>query len=356
MSTVVKHLGLEKALRNGGRFGIPNNLVKTINIPDMDTLRSYMDLYMKKEDKATWDYILKLAGKIDSVQVGATGEGIDYAAVTISDLGKYLPFTFFIYSSPDNKLNLYLPTRGNMLMDKKPIQDCSSLSATSQAAVDVLRDWKYAADTATSEERLARSYQQIANFVLNKFYPGELFSVVFDSCDHLDLLSKGILKVGPTNIVINYGGDTTEIVSNMDLMVEDFSHRVVIKSAATSKKSTKSAPVIGGTDKELLYIHPDAENWLSHLFGWKSKGVFTGMTSDNPDVSMAEAKKMCFEDCLFQFDKGVLREDSREGDRDSAVWRCRNWDEVWFEDAVIEKIKKLYPGIQPENIFLSDED
>ena len=80
------------------------------------------------------------------------------------------------------------------------------------------------------------------------------------------------------------------------------------------------------------------------------------MTSDDPNVSIEEAKKLDFEDSIFQFDKGVLYEDSRTGDRDSAVWRCKDWDDVWFEDAVIEKIKQLYPGIQPENIFLSDED
>ena len=33
--TTIKHLGLNRKLRNGGRYGIPNNLVKTINLPDM---------------------------------------------------------------------------------------------------------------------------------------------------------------------------------------------------------------------------------------------------------------------------------------------------------------------------------
>lgn len=354
MATIIKHLGLNRKLREGGRYGIPSSLIKNAHISDIDDLRAYMDLYMGKEDKKTWEYIYNLSGNVDSTQTGVTGEGIDYAAVTLSDPGKYLPITIFLYETPDNKLNIYLPTRGNMCLDKKPIPDCSSLIPQGVVA-SYLRNYTPLGRTLTDQEALAAEYRIVANTVLNDFYPGRVCSSVYDKYDHYELLDKGIFKVGPDKIEINYNGDQIEIVPSTDLMIEDFSHRVVIKGS-TKPKVAKSKPVIGGVNKELLWIHPDAKGWLSNRFAWKTKGIFTGMTSDDPDVSVEEAKKLDFEDSIFQFDKGILHEDSRTGDRDSAVWRCDDWDDVWFEDAVIEKIKKLYPGIQPSDIFLSDED
>lgn len=347
----IKHLGLEKKLRNGGRYGIPNNLVKTINLPDMDTLRSYMDLYMKKEDKETWKYILDLSGKIDSIKIGVTGEGIDYAAVTISDPGKYMPFTFFIYSTPDNKLNIYLPTRGNMCLDKKPIPDCSSLRPCD--VTTFLTTYASWTPSSTDQEKMAAEYRNVANAILNNLYPGKMYSTVYDKYDHYELLDKGIFKVGPDKIEINYDGDNIVILPNMDLMIEDFSHRVVLKGS--KPKVAKPKPVIGGTGKELLAVHDDASDWLSRLFGYKSKGVFTQMSTCSPDVPTLD-DVVSFEYPIYQFDKGILYEKTITGDRDRAVWRCENWDDVYFDDAVIEKIKQLYPGIQPSDIFLSDED
>ena len=114
MSAVVLcYLGLDKKLRNGGRYGIPSEFIKNIRISDIDDFRSYIDLYMGKEDKKTWEYIYNLTGKVDSTQTGVTREGIDYVAVTLSNPGKYLPFTVFIYETPDNKINIYCPIRGN---------------------------------------------------------------------------------------------------------------------------------------------------------------------------------------------------------------------------------------------------
>lgn len=348
----IKHLGLNRKLRNGGRYGIPSNLIKNAHISDIDDLRAYMDLYMGKEDKKTWEYIYNLSGNVDSAQTGVTGEGIDYAAVTIHDLGKTLPITIFLYETPDNKLNIYLPIRGNMCLDKKPIPDCSSLMLQ-QDVESYLRTYTPLGRMLTDQEALAAEYRDVANSVLNELYPGKTYSTVYDKYDHYDLLDKGIFKVGPNKIEINYDGEQIEVVSDMGLMIEDFSHRVVLKGSKL--KTTKSKPVIGGPGKELLIVHPDAEDWLSHLFAWKTKGVYTRMTTDNPDISKEDAEKS-WGYPIYQFDKGVLHEDSRTGDRDSAVWRCSDWDEVYCEDDVIEKIKKLYSGIQPSDIFLSDED
>lgn len=347
----IKHLGLNRKLRNGGRYGIPNNLVKTINLPDMDTLRSYMDLLMKKEDKETWKYILDLSGKIDSVKIGVSSEGIDYAAVTVSDPGKYMPFTFFIYSTPDNKLNIYLPTRGNMCLDKRPIPDCSSLRSCDVATfLTTYASWT---PSSTDQEKMAAEYRNVANTILNDLYPGKMYSTIYDKYDHYELLDKGIFKVGPDRIEINYDGDQIEILPNMDLMIEDFSHRVVVKGS--KPKVVKPKPVIGGTGKELLVVHDDASDWLSRLFAYKTKGVFAKMTQSNPDVPTPEDRDG-FDYPIYQFDKGTLYEKTICGTTDRAVWRCSSWDETHLEDAVIEKIKTLYPGISARDIFLSDED
>ena len=347
MSAVVLcYLGLDKKLRNGGRYGIPSEFIKNIRISDIDDFRSYIDLYMGKEDKKTWEYIYNLTGKVDSTQTGVTGEGIDYVAVTLSDPGKYLPITIFLYETPENKLNIYCPTRGNICIDKRPIPDCSKITKS------IIDNSKNGHNTK-EEDLLASNFILFGGRIIISIFPKAICTSLLgipsrDVCD--------VLKIGPDKITVDFDSVTHEVTSSMTLMIEDFSHRVVTKSASTAKKAPKPKPIIGGPDKELLWIHPDAKGWLSHKFAWKTKGIFTGMTSDNPDCSIEEAKKLDFEDCIFQFDKGVLYEDSRTGDRDSATWRCESWDDVWFDDSVRAKIKKLYPGIQPENIFLSDED
>ena len=79
------------------------------------------------------------------------------------------------------------------------------------------------------------------------------------------------------------------------------------------------------------------------------------MTQSNPDVPTPEDRDG-FDYPIYQFDKGTLYEKVICGTTDRAVWRCNDWDETHLEDAVIAKIKTLYPGIKATDIFLSDED
>jgi len=352
---ITKYLGLEKNLRKGGRYGIPSNFIKKLNITDVDDIRAYMDLYMSPSDKLTWDHIYHFSGQVDSVLFGIAKTGIDYAAVTLSKPGKILPFTVFIYETPDNKINIYCPIRGNQLVNKAPIPAFLKLNTALPGVVNILQNGykTRSVGPANDYEAEALEYIYTAHEILESIHPEKTHS--WRSSSFYDMYFNSDIKIGPDKIETNFGGFSVQVELGMDYMIEDFESRVVQKSAATVKVA-KPKPVVGGTGKELLWIHPDAKDWLSHRFAWKTKGVFTGMTSDDPDVSVEEAKKMDFEESIFQFDKGVLYEDSRTGDRDSAVWRCKDWDDVWFEDAVIEKIKQLYPGIQPSDIFLSDED
>lgn len=343
MTKTTCYLGLEKKLRNGGRYGVPSNLIKNARISDMDDLRAYMDLYMGKEDKKTWKHIYNFYGKVDSTQTGVSGEGIDYIAVTIYSPGKILPITVFLYEMPDNKLNIYIPARGNLCIGRIPILDCSKITKAALSAVK---------GSTEEEVQLVMCFLEFSEKIATSALPKDVSDAILSEVPVKDL--GDIFTIGPDKITIDYNSEVYEIIQSMPLMIEDFSHRVVLKGSKS--KVAKPKPVIGGADKELLWIHPDAKDWLSHRFAWKTRGVFTGMTSNDLDVSVEEAKKMDFEDSIFQFDKGVLYEDSRTGDRDSAVWKCSDWDDVWFDDSVIDKIKKLYPGIQPENIFLSDED
>ncbi len=342
MTKTTCYLGLEKKLRNGGRYGVPSNLIKNARISDMDDLRAYMDLYMGKEDKKTWKHIYNFYGKVDSTQTGASGEGIDYIAVTIHSPGKTLPITIFLYETPDNKLNIYIPTRGNLCIGRTPILDCTKITKAVLSSVK---------GSTEEEAQLVMCFLEFSGKIATSALPKDVSDAILSEVPVKDL--GDIFTIGPDKITISYNSEIYEIVQSMSLMIEDFSHRVVLKGS--KPKTTKPKPVIGGANKELLVIHSDAENWLSHLFAWKTKGVYTGMTTDNPDISKEDAEES-WSYPIYQFDKGVLHEDSRTGDRDSAVWRCSDWDEVYFEDDVIKKIKKLYPGIQPENIFLSDED
>ena len=118
MATIIKHLGLNRKLREGGRYGIPSSLIKNAHISDIDDLRAYMDLYMGKEDKKTWEYIYNLSGNVDSTQTGVTGEGIDYAAFTTGAVqnphfpmrgrGTYKTFqTQYAYTAPDGSVFFY---------------------------------------------------------------------------------------------------------------------------------------------------------------------------------------------------------------------------------------------------------
>lgn len=363
MAKTTCYLGLGKKLRNGGRYGIPSTFIKNLTISDMDDLRGWMDLLMKTEDKKTWEYVYNFTGQVSSFNIGVGKNGIDYAAVTIYDKGNYLPFTIFLYETPEHKLNLYCPERGNLLYKmgdvKDRIPDLSGIDLSNNDAKNFL----FNVNTGPGVRRRlsgcgedyekARSYYAYSWGILGDTQPNSDWVNI----NLLDLYRDHV-HIGPDRITINLDGHEEEYVLGMSYMIEDFESRVVQKTASTARKTPvrKPKPVIGGVDKELLWIHPDAKDWLSNRFAWKTKGVFTGMTSDNPNASIEDAKSMDFEESIFQFDKGVLYEDSRTGDRDSAVWRCANWDDVWFDDAVVEKIKKLYPGIQPENIFLSDED
>lgn len=351
----IKYLGLERKLRNGGRYGISSTFIKNLKVLDVDDIRAYMDLYMKPEDKKAWDLVYKFSGQVDSTLTGTTKSGIDYVAVTLSNPGKILPFTIFIYETPENKINIYCPIRGNQLVNKEPIPVFLKLNTALPGVVNILQNGykTRSVGPANDYEAEALEYIYTAHEILESIHPEKTHPWRLSSFYAMYFNSD--IKIGPDKIETNFGGFSVQVELGMDYMIEDFESRVVQKSAATVKVA-KPKPVVGGTGKELLWIHPDAKDWLSNRFAWKTKGVFTGMTSDDPDVSVEEAKKMDFEESIFQFDKGVLYEDSRTGDRDSAVWRCKDWDDVWFEDTVIEKIKKLYPGIQPSDIFLSDED
>lgn len=359
MAKTTCYLGLGKKLRNGGRYGIPSTFIKNLTISDMDDLRGWMDLLMKTEDKKTWEYVYNFTGQISSFNIGVGKNGIDYAAVTIYDKGNYLPFTIFLYETPEHKLNLYCPERGNLLYKMGDVKDrIPDLSWIDLADHDA-RNYLSRVNSSTGPVRgsgenfkKAENYHRYAWCILGDTHPDKSWIDI----SILDLYNNNV-HIGPDKITINLDGNEEEYVLGMSYMIEDFESRVVQKTAATSRKTPvrKPKPTIGGTGKELLVVHDDASDWLSRLFGYKSKGVFTKMTQSNPDVPTPDDRDG-FDYPIYQFDKGTLYEKTICGTTDRAVWRCNDWGETHLEDAVIAKIKTLYPGIKATDIFLSDED
>lgn len=313
-------LGTDEKLRNGGRFGIPSTLIKNIKIQqgDLEGWQGYLDLLMEKKNKNVWDWFINIGHGQVSYSLGVGKNGIDYAALTYSSKGKYMPITLFLYETPNHKLNLYWPRRGNTSIDRFPIPVCSNLRGYKKLqnySADVVCDLKvlpHIVIDSLSEELLGRSY------------PISLDLSCFDPDDDM-FIGRGLFKT-----------EEYKIEADMNLMVEDFEHRVgLIPSPTTTKK-----PKIGGKDYELLLVHPDAEEWLDSLFRYKTKGVFTGLYAYGYPI--------------YQFNRGVLYEETETGDRDRYVGRCKNWDCI--EDDIIPKIRSLYPNIQPCDIFISDED
>ena len=350
---IIKYLGLERKLRNGGRHGISSTFIKNLKVLDVDDIRAYMDLYMKPEDKKTWNSIYKFSGQVDGTLTGVTKSGIDYVAVTLSSPGKILPFTIFLYETPENKINIYCPIRGNQLVNTEPIPVFLKLNTALPGVVGILQNGykTRSVGPANDFEAEALEYIYTAHEILESIHPEKTHS--WRSETFYDMYSSSEIKIGPDKIETDFGGFGVQVELGMDYMIEDFESRVVIKGTVT--KAPK--PVPGGTGKELLVIHPDATDWLSRLFGYKSKGLYTGMTTDGVDVSLEDAEKWLSNgDPIYQFDKGVLYEKTVCGDRDRAVWRCDDWEHTPLSDEVIEKIKTLYPGIQPSDVFLSDED
>ena len=358
MAKTTCYLGLGKKLRNGGRYGIPSTFIKNLTISDMAEFRGWMDLLMKTEDKKTWEYVYNFTGQISSVNIGVGKNGIDYAAVTIYDKGNYLPFTIFLYETPEHKLNLYCPERGNLLYKMGDVKDrIPDLSWIDLAD----RDTKNYLSLANSPRapfrgsgenfKKAEDYHRYAWCILGDTHPDKSWIDI----SILDLYNNNV-HIGPDKITINLDGNEEEYVLGMSYMIEDFESRVVQKTSATSRKTPvrKSKPTIGGTGKELLIVHDDAAPWLSRLFGYKTKGVFTKMSQSNPDVPTLDDLGFC-DFPIYQFDKGVLYEKTICGATDRAVWRCEHFRD-YLDSMLIAKIKKLYPGIEASDIFMSDED
>ena len=358
MAKTTCYLGLGKKLRNGGRYGIPSTFIKNLTISDMAEFRGWMDLLMKTEDKKTWEYVYNFTGQISSVNIGVGKNGIDYAAVTIYDKGNYLPFTIFLYETPEHKLNLYCPERGNLLYKMGDVKDrIPDLSWIDLADRDA-RNYLSLVNSSTGPFRgsgenfkKAEDYHRYAWCILGDTHPDKSWIDI----SILDLYNNNV-HIGPDKITINLDGNEEEYVLGMSYMIEDFESRVVQKTSATSRKTPvrKSKPTIGGTGKELLIVHDDAAPWLSRLFGYKTKGVFTKMSQSNPDVPTLDDLGFC-DFPIYQFDKGVLYEKTICGATDRAVWRCEHFGD-YLDSKVIAKIKKLYPGIEASDIFMSDED
>lgn len=338
----VVQLGLLEALRDGGRFGIPSEFIKNLSTSlDISALSAYLDLMMDPKDRTRWEWVNDAPGiKIDSIKVGVGKQGIDYAAITLSDPGVWLPITLFLYETPKRKLNFYCPRRGNIQINYYPYRVCSGLSGK---------------DITEQKKELAKIYVKQARHIIEDLvssalrHPYRLRSAAKWYDDKWVVIDKDGIKLrqpDPHPVLV--------VRASMAYMIEDFEHRVVLKGS--KPKTTKPKPLIGGTDKELLIVHPDAEDWLSRLFGYKTKGIYTGMSSGNPDAPTPDDVRGWGVDYpIYQFDKGTLYEKTISGSRDRAVWRLDEFDE-YLEYPVIAKIKKLYPGIQPSDIFMSDED
>jgi hypothetical protein len=362
MAKTTCYLGLNKKLRNGGRYGIPSTFIKNLTISDVAEFRGWMDLLMKTEDKKTWEYVYNFTGQISSVNIGVTKTGIDYAAVTIYDKGNYLPFTIFLYETPEHKLNLYCPERGNLLYKIKGVKDrIPDLSQIDLSDYDTKKYLSQVNSSTGPVYGLGGSGENFKKAVDYHIYSwGILDDTHPDRKDWIDIsildLYNNNVHIGPDKITINLDGNEEEYVLGMSYMIEDFESRVVQKTPATSRKTPvrKPKPVIGGAGKELLIVHDDAASWLSRLFGYKTKGVFTKMSQNNPDVPTLDDLEFC-DYPIYQFDKGTLYEKVMEDGTDRAVWRCDEFDD-YLGAEVIEKIKMLYPGIAASDIFMSDQD
>ena len=317
------HLGIDEKLRNGGRFGIPSTLIKNIKIQqgDLEGWQGYLDLLMEKKNKDVWDWFINIGHGQVSYFLGVGRNGIDYAALTYSSKGKYMPITLFLYETPNHKLNLYWPRRGNTSIDRFPIPVCSNLRGYKRLqnySADVVCDLKvlpHIVIDSLSEEFFRRSY------------PIALDHSSFDPVDDM-FIGKDLLNT-----------EEYKIEADMNLMVEDFEHRVGLIPSPTTPKTIKK-PKIGGKDIELLIVHPDAEEWLDSLFKYKTKGVFTGLCADGFPI--------------YQFNRGILYEETETGRTDRCVERCENWD--YIDNDTVSKIRSIYPNIQPCDIFISDED
>ena len=324
------YIGVNKKLRSGGRFGIPSTLIKNIKIVqgDLEGWQGYLSLYMAKEDLERWKWLVNIGHGQISYTLGVGKNGVDYAALTYSDPGYLMPITLFLYETPKKKLNVYRPGRGNTSYYDIPIPICNNLREIDkdESYPLPLSQWK-------TDFKIGRSY-----FICQ---------VLYSMYNDFPLSSTDKADFSQDTIIPEPG---LKIAPNFDMMLEDFEARVVIKGTggtSITKASKKTKPAIGGTGKELLIIHPDAEDWLNKLFKWRTNGVFTGLYAMpvymNPDYP------------IYQFDAGVLYEKTVEGVRDQAVWRCTNWSD-YLESDTIKKIKQLYPGIHPSDIFMSDED
>ncbi len=340
----IVQLGLHEALRDGGRFGIPSEFIKNLGTSlDISALSAYLDLMMEPKDRTIWKWVNDASGlKINSIKVGVGKQGIDYAAITLSDPGVWLPITLFLYETPKRKLNFYCPRRGNIQINHYPYCVCSGLSGK---------------DITEQKKETAKSYVKQARHIIDDLVPSalrhpyRLRSAAKWYDDKWVVIDKDGIKLkqpDPHPVLV--------VGASMAYMIEDFEHRVVQKTITTTEKPKKEKKVLGGPGKELLIVHPDAEDWLSYLFGYKTRGIYTGMSSGNPDAPTPDDVRGWGVDYpIYQFDKGILYERTISGSRDRAVWRLDEFDE-YLEYPVIEKIKKMYPGIQPSDIFMSDED
>ena len=339
--------GKYKNLRNGGRIGVSSTLIKSLGSTNLEAIQGYLELLMKPDDKTRWDWFIQAKGQI-SLKVGAGTNGVDYLAITYSEPGKYLPITLFLYEAPGGKLNIYWPEKGNTTNSPSPIPVISFPSTIPGNIVEVLSGNRLPGNT--TEEHKALNFRVIAYNITKE---------LLGKYEGIDTFPENVnnVSLGPDKIrVKDSDGVEYEVEPDFNLMVQDFSARVENSSSPIAKPA-KPAP--GGKDKELLIIHPDATDWLSRLFGYKTKGLYAGMTTDNPDISLKDSEKSLsyHGKPIYQFDKGVLYEKTVcSGGRDRAVWRSDSWDDTPLSDEVIEKIKALYPGIQASDIFLSDED
>ena len=328
------YLGTSTKLRNGGRYGIPSNFIKNIKLPqgDLSGWQGYLGLMMEKEDQKRWSWLVNIGRGQVSYKLGVGKNGIDYAALTYSSPGELFPITLFLYETPKNKLNIYRPGRGNTSIFDYPIPVCTDASKFTAS-------WTYP----------MKDYSNIF---------GVPADVIFGET-HQEVI-KELVAAGGTGVYKDpdYSGSEITIDKryvlrpSFDMMLDDFEHRVVQKGASKPVTPRKAKPVIGGKDKQLLIVHPDAAPWLSRLFGYKTKGIYIGMNADELYGRVGVDEDFP----IYQLDTGVLYEKVDTGSTDRCVVPCRNWGETRLNSAQITKVKQLYPGIGPEDIFWSDED
>jgi len=337
-------LGNWRSLRKGGRYAAPGDFSK-INIKqgDLEGWQGYLELLMKKEDKSRWEWFLSAKDGVVNYTKRITSSGINYIVLEIT-LKDYLPITLFLYTTPDDHLNLYWPGRGNTSIEDNPMHEIYDIDLKDQTNVEILKF-----GSATVSGKFNASYlktylycEYVKKLVDDEFKDKE-FQDLYKLHPYFAYLT-GTIMFGPGKIQIKeetFGYDF-EVAANIKMMIEDFENRVVLKTAGTTVKPKKATPIIGGKDKQLLCVHPDAADWLSRLFGWKTKGIDTKL--GDQDVP------------IIQFDKGVLYEKVITGATDYAVWPCSSWDETPFDENQVTQLKQLYPGIDCTDVFMSDSD